>query len=218
MISVFPILLRYLPQSPMLHPVAAIGRKGLFAQCVIPGQLLLVRYTTQNLAQQFTDGWDVDITFRHQTGGGNDFGLRLDYTYTANWEAVRPEDFGYEEYSRAGWYWDGPIPRSRGNATLSWQTGRHDFNGTIHHAGHYRNWMEFLPVDGVESDIPFIVDSFTTLDLQYAWHIEQLRDATLRFGCQNCTDEDPPFTHDTAGENIHDRRGLIWYANWTQPF
>jgi hypothetical protein len=78
--------------------------------------------------------------------------------------------------------------------------------------------MEFLPVDGVESDIPFIVDSFTTLDLQYAWHIEQLRDATLRFGCQNCTDEDPPFTHDTAGENIHDRRGLIWYANWTQPF
>ncbi len=78
--------------------------------------------------------------------------------------------------------------------------------------------MEFLPVDGEESDIPFIVDSHTTLDLQYALHFERLRNAVVRVGCQNCTDEDPPFTHDTHGENIHDRRGLIWYANWTQPF
>ena len=101
---------------------------------------------------------------------------------------------------------------------LSWRTGRHDFNGTIHHAGHYQNWLEFLPVDGQESDIPFIVDSHTTLDLQYALHMGFSEESILRIGCQNCTDEDPPFTHDTGGENIHDRRGLIWYANWTQTF
>jgi outer membrane receptor protein involved in Fe transport len=135
----------YVERAPQTPEEAAAG---------IPGRIIRVHYTSQNLAQQFTDGWDVDIGYQMETEGGNNFGLRLNYTYTARWEAVLPEDFGYESYSRAGWYWDGPIPRSRGNATLSWQTGRHDFNGTIHHAGHYRNWMEFLPVDGVESDIP----------------------------------------------------------------
>ncbi len=199
----------YVERAPQTPEEAAAG---------IPGQIIRVHYTTQNLAQQFSDGWDVDIAFRRQTESGNEFGLRFDYTYTATWEAVLPENFGYEEYSRAGWYWDGPIPRNRGNLHLSWRTERHDFSGTIHHSGHYRNWMDFLPVDGVESDIPFIVDSHTTLDLQYALHIALWEEAILRIGCQNCTDKDPPFTHDTGGENIHDRRGLIWYANWTQTF
>jgi hypothetical protein len=78
--------------------------------------------------------------------------------------------------------------------------------------------MEFLPVDGEESDIPFIVDSHYTVDLQYAVALDRLNDAELRIGCRNCTDKAPPFTHRTWGENIHDQRGLTWYANWTQPF
>ncbi|MCO4812602.1 MAG: TonB-dependent receptor [Gammaproteobacteria bacterium] len=204
-----PVENPYVERAPQTPEEAAAG---------IPGRIMRVQYTTQNLAQQFTDGWDVDVAYEWQTNSGNDVSLRLDYTYTARWEVVLPEAFGYTEYSRAGWYWDGPIPRNRGNVNLSWRTGRHDLGGTVHYAGHYRNWMAFLPVDGEKSDIPFIVDSHTTLDLQYALHLERLHDATIRFGCQNCTDAAPPFTHDTAGENIHDRRGLIWYANWTQPF
>jgi outer membrane receptor protein involved in Fe transport len=199
----------YVERAPQTPDEVAAG---------IPGRIIRVHFTPQNLAQQSTDGWDVDIAYERRTSSGNDLGLRLNYTYTASWEAVLPEEFGFTEYSSAGWYWDGPIPRNRGNLNMSWRTGRHDVSATVRYAGHYRNWMEFLPVDGEESEIPFIVDSHTTLDLQYAWHVQNLRDATLRVGCQNCSDEDPPFTHDTGGENIHDRRGLIWYANWTQPF
>ena len=204
-----PVENPYVERAPQTPEEAAAG---------IPGQILSVQFTTQNLAEQFTDGWDVDITYQRQTDGGNEFGLRLDYTYTARWDAILPEDFGYTVYSEAGGYWDGPVPRNRGNLNLSWRTGQHDFNGTIHYAGHYRNWLEFLPVDGEESDIPFIVDSFTTLDLQYALHLDIWEEAVLRVGCRNCTEEDPPFTHDTWVENIHDWRGLIWYANWTQAF
>ena len=199
----------YVERAPQTPEEAAAG---------VPGQILRVYFTPQNLAQQFTDGWDIDIAYKRQTDGGNEFGLRLDYTYTARWDAVLPEDFGFTTYARAGWYWDGPIPRNRGNLNLSWRTGLHDFSGAIHYAGHYRNWIEFLPVDGVESDIPFIVDSFTTLDLQYALHLDLWEETTLRVGCRNCADVSPPFTHDTYVENIHDWRGLIWYANWTQAF
>ena len=199
----------YVERAPQTPDEVAAG---------IPGRILSLTVTPQNLAKQFTDGWDVGISWQRQTDGGNVFGLRLDYTYTATWDAILPEDFGYMEYTEAGGYWDGPIPRNRGNLNLNWQTGRHDLNGTVHYSGHYQNWMEFLPVDGLESDIPFIVDSFATLDLQYAMHFDVWEEAVLRVGCQNCTDEDPPFTHDTGGENIHDRRGLIWYANWTQTF
>ena len=199
----------YVERAPQTPEEAAAG---------IPGQLTRVYFTSQNLAKQFTDGWDVDIAYLRQTDGGNEFGLRLDYTYTATWDAVLPEGFGYREYSEAGGYWDGPIPRNRGNLNLSWRSGRHDLSGNIHYAGHYQNWLEFLPIDGQESDIPFIVDSFTTLDLQYALHLDIWEEAVLRVGCRNCSDEDPPFTHDTWVENIHDWRGLIWYANWTQMF
>ena len=199
----------YIERAPQTPEEAAAG---------IPGRIVKMHSTPQNLAQQFSDGWDVAVDYQHRTQRGNDLSFRVDYTYTARWEAVFPETFDYAEYSRAGWYWDGPIPRNRGNLSMSWRAGPHDLSTTVRYAGHYRNWMEFLPVDGEASDIPFIVDSHTTLDLQYALHFERLRKAVVRVGCQNCTDEDPPFTHDPKGENIHDRRGLLWYANWTQTF
>jgi len=205
----YPVDTPRIERAPQTPEEAAAG---------VPGRILLVHFTADNLATMDTAGVDLDLSYRWPTRNAGEFAARLDYTYTDQWDVALPEEAGNTEYILAGWYWDGPIPRNRGNLALSWHLGRHDLNGTFRYAGSYKNWMEFLPVDGQESDIPFIVEDHLTLDVQYAYHFDALGGATLRVGCQNCSDEDPPFTHDTGGEDIHDRRGLIWYANWTQPF
>ncbi len=200
-----PLIERF-PQTP---EEAAAG---------IPGRIRLVHVVPANLAQHETSGFDVAIAYAWDATSISKVDLRLDYTYTDSWDATLPGANDYVEYSMAGKYWDGPLPRHRGNLTLNLERGRHDFNSTIRYAGRYRNRMEFMPVDGMPSDIPFIVDDHTTFDFQYAVEPERIEGARLRIGCQNCFDVDPPFTHDVFGEDIHDRRGLIWYANWSQSF
>jgi outer membrane receptor protein involved in Fe transport len=184
----------------------------------IPGRIIRLRGTRHNLAEDHSDGWDMDLSYRRSIFDQSELGARLYLTYTDSLKFTLPERFELAEYSVAGEYWNGPIPRVRGNLQLGWSTGAHDLSAVVNYAGSYQNFWEFLPVDGEESDIPFIVDSHYTVDLQYAVALDQLNDAELRIGCRNCTDKAPPFTHTTWGENIHDQRGLTWYANWTQPF
>ena len=171
----------------------------------------------QNWGWISTDGWDVTLDYHWPTSAAGDLNVRIDYTYLDNYRYTTPGAEGSELHSVAGTHDGGPLPRHRGNLSLGWWIGAHDVNATFRYVGHYENWMGLM-VDGEETDEPFIVDDFLTLDLQYAYRIARLNEATLRLGCRNCSDEDPPFIHNPYGESIHDGRGLIWYANWTQPF
>jgi hypothetical protein len=46
-----------------------------------------------------------------------------------------------------------------------------------------------------------------------------LRSATLRLGCQNCTDQNPPvYNYSALAEAFHEHRGTLLYLRWEQPF
>jgi len=116
----------------------------------------------------------------------------------------------------AGRYNDFAIPRNRANVNISWNKGQHAAAANIHYVSHYQN-LDNLWVDGEETDQPMIIPSHTTLDLQYSYVFESLRQATLRLGCINCTGKEPPLTYYTAPEPYHDPRGRVYYLRWQQP-
>jgi hypothetical protein len=74
-------------------------------------------------------------------------------------------------------------------------------------------------VDDEETDTPFVVGDYWQLDLQYSLAFESLNAATLRVGCRNCLDADPPvYNYPLPGEYLHEARGALLYLRWTQPF
>jgi outer membrane receptor for ferrienterochelin and colicin len=85
----------------------------------------------------------------------------------------------------------------------------------VHYLGHWEN-SSGVWVDGVETDEPWDISSQTTLDLQYAYTFEKLRNARLRIGCTNCTGEIPPETFGVDQPNL-DWRGRFYYVRWQQP-
>ena len=71
-----------------------------------------------------------------------------------------------------------------------------------------------------ETETPYFVGNWFSVDLQYQLMLENFRGAIFRVGCQNCADREPASfknfeTHDTG---LHDKRGMIYYVRWTQPF
>jgi hypothetical protein len=72
---------------------------------------------------------------------------------------------------------------------------------------------------GREIDTLFIIDDYWQLDLQYSYLLESLKAVTLRLGCRNFLDADPPlYNYPVPGELLHEGRGALLYARWTQPF
>ena len=61
------------------------------------------------------------------------------------------------------------------------------------------------------------IPDHTTLDLQYSYSFEKLWNATLRLGCNNVTDKDPPLTYWPINQPFHDARGRFFYVRWQQP-
>jgi hypothetical protein len=88
----------------------------------------------------------------------------------------------------------------------------------MHYAGSYESGTNLWVDGGEETNDSFEVRDWWAFDAQYELEMLGLHGATLRVGCQNCLDEPPPDYNDTVfGENIHDGRGAMLYARWTQP-
>lgn len=122
-----------------------------------------------------------------------------------------------QDKNYAGKYrWDTALPRNRFNMNISWLKGRHSASANIHYTGSYENWTD-LWVDGVETDKRMIISDHTTVDLQYSYNFRKLGNATLRLGCNNVTDKDPPLTYSPINEPFHDARGRFYYFRWQQP-
>ncbi|MCG8434983.1 MAG: TonB-dependent receptor [Gammaproteobacteria bacterium] len=111
-------------------------------------------------------------------------------------------------------------PDIRSEYRANWVFGNHSATAALHYFSDYaapdgsRN-----PAAAPEDLVP--VDSWRTLDLQYAYRFSIFGGAVLRVGCRNCTDEDPPFA--TAGRFgfnsfVHDPRGAQLYLSWSQTF
>jgi outer membrane receptor protein involved in Fe transport len=182
-----------------------------------PGRIIRVEETQVNTDELLTQGFDTTMRYSWQTDRAGDFLASLIHTYIDRYEFTDTIIWFLDQGKNyAGKYIDFAIPRNRANVNFSWNRGQHGAAANIHYAGHYRNWDNQY-VDGELSDEPWIIPSHTTLDLQYSYIFERLKQATLRIGCINCSGEDPPYTSYTDPEPFHDLRDRLYYLRWLQP-
>jgi len=185
----------------------------------IPGPITGIVATYVNAGQVTTRGIDVEAKYGWSTGQAGDFNLGLNYTYLEEY-SIGISDSGAElNEDWAGAYGErGALPHNRGNLTFHWERNLHALTALYHYVGSYESPLN-LSINNIETDRPFNVDAYTQFDLQYSYTFERLRGATLRLGCQNCTDEDPPvYNYTVNAEAFHEGRGALVYMRWTQPF
>lgn len=182
-----------------------------------PGRIELVRESYLNSDRLVTRGLDTQFAYAWATEGFGQFSLRLVHTYTDEFRFEASQAFGIDTGTdHAGGYLFGPIPEHRANLGLNWRLGHHSVAANVHYAGRYRNDLNEFE-QGVETDRPWSIASFTTVDLQYGIEFPTWKSARLKLGCHNCLDEKPPVTFHTVTNYLHDARGAQVYVRWEQP-
>lgn len=181
-----------------------------------PGRIILIEETYHNFEQVTTKGWDTTIRYHREWEQVGEFSASLLHTYIEEWKFQTSQYTWLEGEEQAGNYWNYGMPRARANLSLSWERGSHGLAANVNYTSHYRNaWDKW--VDGEPTEEPWIIGSYTTLDLQYSQRFERLRDAMLLIGCNNVTNEEPPYTNIWETEPFHDVRGRFYYMRWQQP-
>ena len=180
-----------------------------------PGRILEVTEIPVNYDQLRTRGFDTMVVYAWKTSALGDFRATLAHTYVDEWTFTDSQLEGLVGRNFAGAHRRVAIPRNRANLNLGWEWERHGLATNLHYAGHYENHTGQY-VDGSRTGEPMIISSHTTLDVQYRFRFERLRDAVLRVGCNNVADTDPPLNFGGL-EPLHDGRGRYWYLRWRQP-
>ncbi len=214
---IFDLLLAELPpaSNPLVDRAAPTPEDVALG---IPGEISQVRSTYINASKVSTQGVDVSASYLWAAGGIGDFRFNLDYSYLDEYR-VGLSQYGFEYLEDwAGEYGgSGALPRNRGNLGLQWSRGNHRLSAFYRYISSYRSFLN-LTINNVVTDTPFEVDAYTQLDLQYSHTFEGLRQAELRLGCQNCSNNDPPVYNDrVTTEAFHEGRGVLLYLRWFQP-
>jgi len=110
-----------------------------------------------------------------------------------------------------------PIQRLRANFPIAWTYQGHLISLIVHFISGYQD-DENPDSRGNYPDI----DSYTTLDLQYSYTLEDAigKATVFRLGVSNLLDTDPPFVDTIYGFDTltHDPRGRLIYARVAQEF
>ena len=114
------------------------------------------------------------------------------------------------------------MPETKVNATLEWTKGQHQLALLMFYVSDYET-TRTIPDSAKLAGYSSNVDSWATLDLQYAFRYSfQKVDATLTLGAKNLTDEKAPRVYDAANFSYdakqHDPRGQLWYVQLKAAF
>jgi len=185
----------------------------------IPGVIIGRQDTYINADRVTTDGIDVNLSYAWQTSHAGDFSSAVTYVYLNSYEAgISYGSARIAEDIAGRWGFPSAWPQHRGNLLLDWNRASHGIAAQLNYAGSYHSPVNLVD-DGRETDTPFVVDDYWQLDLQYTYAFQGLKAATVRLGCRNCVDADPPvYNYPLPGEYLHEARGALLYLRWTQPF
>ncbi|HSD69978.1 MAG TPA: TonB-dependent receptor, partial [Woeseiaceae bacterium] len=185
----------------------------------IPGVITGLSNTYINADTVETDGIDLNLDYGWETAGAGEFSAGLSYTYLNEMRTgISFQQAQIDEDVAGATGVGNPWPQHRGNVHLDWVRNSHGASALLHYIGNYESPIN-LVVDGVRTDTPFEIDDYWQLDLQYSYLFTGLNEATLRLGCRNCLDADPPvYNYPVPGEYFHEARGAMLYLRWTQPF
>ena len=184
----------------------------------IPGPIIGFRDTYINADKVTTDGVDVNIAYQWSTHRAGDFTSGITYTYLNSLKTGLSYQEAVVQAEQAGGYsFIAGLPKNRGNFRLGWSMGAQGASMLLNYAGSFESKLNVV-VNDEETDIPFVVDDYWQLDLQYNYIFHSLKDGQLRIGCINCLDTDPPkYNADVTNESFHEGRGAMVYVRWTQP-
>ena len=172
----------------------------------IPGKLLFVSGTYQNLASRDVAGVDTTVMYRVPETSLGRFTLRAEASYTSKLETVDAEgNFSDLIRQTANPHW-------KGTGSLNWSKGNWSAGALMQHTSDYEDAGNY-DIDGV----PWIIDSWTTFNLNvgYAFRSGLLEGMSLRVGANNVLDEEPPLVvsiADSYDSSYHDPRGRTWWV------
>ena len=166
-----------------------------------------------NIAEQKTDGIDLDVSYGWKVGKGK---LRLKETATQLLSFKRKVSSGRSFESLAGEY---RYPKLRSKTTLAWNNNNYMASLSANYIGGYRDkyYGRISPNTGAVDTHE--VDSQLTYDIQLVYHVGSI--SSLTVGIDNVTDEEPPFSNsEVQGYDFatHDPRGRFFYAKYTAEF
>jgi iron complex outermembrane recepter protein len=175
------------------------------------GQPTEITLALQNADKAVTDGVDIALSYRAETGIGK-LGARVAMTYVNRFAfttgVVTSELAGNRNFLSGSF---GSLPRWRGNLTGTFENGDHEAFAVVRYTNAYKNDD---PVGLVT--VPRI-KKFITVDAQYSYSLERLikQDAQLTFGVKDIFDSNPPDVGDNRpgfDEQVHSPRGRVFYV------
>ncbi len=173
-----------------------------------PGQIIQIHDGFRNLAEQKTDGFDIDLKYEHTLGEIGDMSYQLVGTFVRKFDRAALPGESLDEF--IGEY---QRPKRRLNANIEW-------DGETMGASLYANYVSsYNQYYTDHNDKQGKVDSFLTFDAQYRY--TGFNNTTLSFGVDNILDEDPPFSNsETEGYDFatHDPRGRMFYGKIKYSF
>jgi len=187
-----------------------------------------------------TDGIDLRLSYRIETGAGN-ITPYLDVTQILSYDVDDPTFGPLDALGLANRHNIGhPAIESRANFGLRYDNGGHFASVIARYIGGYDSdetdgnlggpivfrqpWGDIIQPATLDPENFIPVDSQTTIDLQYAYTFDGLFGgdtvSTVRIGARNVTDELPPPFFGTAGydESVHDPRGRYVYGSISVTF
>jgi len=183
-------------------------------------QMIETRYI--NSGEIDTQGVDLTLSYDWDTSVGL-FRLSGNSTFVDKYELIDksvsiPQEVdgagsrNYNNFARS-------IPDWRARLALDWQMEAHSVNATVNYIDSYEDdQINTGELPGTTTRI----DSWTTLNLQYAYMmaLSEDQELTMTLGVLNATDEDPPEVNTNMGfdTKIHDPRGRMVYARIKYAF
>jgi outer membrane receptor protein involved in Fe transport len=166
-----------------------------------------------NIAEQKTDGIDLDASYRWKLAKGK---LSLKETMTQLLSFKQKVSAGRSFESLAGEY---RYPKLRSKTTLAWDRSHYSTSLSAHYIGGYKDkyYGRFNPNTGTIDNHK--VDSQLTYNFQFTYHLGNISSFTV--GIDNVTDEEPPFSNsEEVGYDFatHDPRGRFFYAKYSAEF
>lgn len=172
----------------------------------IPGKLIELQGTYQNLASRTVAGVDSVLLYRIPEFAFGRFTLRAEGSFTSVLEQIDAQG-NFTSLLRQT-----ANPKWKGNAGLSWSKGSWSASTLVKYVSDYEDDSAY-DVAGV----PWVIKSWTTVNanIGYLFKSGPLKGTRLRVGANNLFDRDPPLVisvADSFDTSYHDARGLMWWV------
>ncbi len=179
----------------------------------LPGPIVQVIETTQNLGELWTSGVDVDLNLRGPATPFGRLGFNLNGTYVDEWQQQLD---GVHYIAAVGRSIVGAVPRWRHYATLHWSYGPWGATLAQVYSSGYTEINPRLPNNERK------VGAYDIWNLQGTY--SGLKNTMLTLGIKNLFDRAPPFSNQTAlglvmfDPRYADPRGRLFYAQLAVTF